>query len=83
MSDHEFSHPTHPDAKAIWPILVPLYQSLLNGRFELEAAYPRQSVLCGRMADAIREQLIEAELGLMNAHPERRVAHALKTRRAA
>ena len=79
-ANHEFSHPTHPDAEALWPVMVPLYQLLLNGCIDLEANFPRQANLCGRVADVFREQLIEAELGLLNAHPEKRVQHALKAR---
>ena len=76
---HEFSDPpTHPDAIALWPLLYPLYRSLLAARFDLEAWYPRQSILCGRMASALREQMMDAELGLLSASPEQRVARAAR-----
>jgi hypothetical protein len=78
-SGHDFSDPpTHPDAIALWPLLYPLYRSLLAARFDLEAWYPRQSNLCGRMASALREQMMDAELGLLNASPEQRVARAAR-----
>ena len=83
MAPHqEFQTPTHPDAIELWPVLFPLYQQLLNAHFDLETLFPRQSRLCHRIADALREQMIDAELGLLNAHPERRVQHALKARAA-
>ena len=46
--------------------------------FDLEAWYPRQSILCGRMASALREQMMDAELGLLSASPEQRVARAAR-----
>lgn len=80
--EHEFSRPTHPDAVATWPIEFPIYQSHLNAAFNLEAYDPGLAVFHRRMADAIRNRMIEAELGLMNAHPEQRVQHALRARAA-
>ena len=70
------SAPTHPDAEALWPILFPLFAALIAARFDLEACFPRQSRLCGRMASALYDQMIDAELGLLRASPEQRVAHA-------
>jgi hypothetical protein len=74
---HDFSDPpTHPDAIALWPLLYPLYRSLLAARFDLEAWYPRQSNLCGRMASALEDQMKDAELGMLRASPEQRIAQA-------
>lgn len=74
------SSPSHPDAKALWPILLKPYQDLLNAAFDLEAYFPRQAVLCKRMADGLRDQMVDAELGMLNASPERRVAKRSKAR---
>ena len=68
--------PSHPDAEAIWPVLYPLFAALIAARFDLEACFPRQSILCGRMASALEDQMKDAELGLLRASPEQRVAHA-------
>lgn len=74
----EFSQPEHPDALRIWPTLLPLYCELLQAEYLLRQDFPGQANLCGRMADALREQMIDAELGLLSATPEQRVKRALE-----
>jgi hypothetical protein len=81
MSLDEFiDPPTHPDAQRIWPILIFAFAELLDAGRELLPRFPRQANLCGRMASAIREQMIDAELGLLRASPEQRVTHQKKGR---
>ena len=77
---HEFENPSHPDAIALWPLLLPAYQQLLNLRFDLEASYPAQARYFHRMAEAVRQRMIDAELGLLEASPENRVQRALLAR---
>lgn len=74
VSDFE-APPTHPDAQRLWPILLFVYAELIDAGRELLPVFPRQANLCGRMASAIREQMIDAELGLLRASPEQRAAH--------
>lgn len=74
VSDFE-DPPTHPDAQRLWPILLFVYAELIDAGRELLPRFPRQANLCGRMASAIREQMIDAELGLLRASPEQRAAH--------
>lgn len=75
---HEFLEPpTHPDAQLLWPILLFAYDELLDTYSRLALLpFPRLANLFGRMAEAIRDQMIDAELGLLRASPEQRVAHA-------
>ena len=82
-SSHDFTDPTHPDAIDLWALYLPLYRHLLATKFELEAFHPKQARLVHRMADAICQQMIAAELGLLDGTPEQRTARNLELREAA
>lgn len=76
----EFGDPTHPDAQELWSVLMTLVSQLTAARFDVQDYYPKQGRLLQRMAEALRAQMIDAELGLLDATPEQRVAHALQKR---
>lgn len=79
MSVSDFEEPpTHPDAQRLWPVLLFVYAELIDAGRELLPVFPRQANLCGRMAEAIRGEMIDAELGILNASAERRAAFANK-----
>lgn len=78
---NDFQDPEHPVAIHLWPQLLPLYGALIMAERGLgETGFDRESNLCGRMAEAIREAMIDAELGLRKATPEQRVQHAEHSR---
>lgn len=80
---NDFSEPEHADAVALWPILLPLYGSHLMAERSLEhLGFEREANLCGRVAEALRNTMIDAELGLRKATPEQRVRHAEQAGRA-
>lgn len=76
---NDFDHPEHADAVTLWPILLPLYGSHLMAERSLEhLGFRREANLCGRVAEALRETMIDAELGLRKATPEQRAAYVEK-----
>ena len=78
---NDFHNPEHSDAVALWPILLPLYGSHLMAERSLEQlGFKREANLCGRVAEALREAMVDAELGLRKATPEQRVHHAEQAR---
>lgn len=77
-AEAEFQHPEHPDAIALWPVLFPVYDLLLFKAGVLTGIYPSTDRLLRRMANAIRDRMVDAELGLLDAYPERHVARALQ-----
>jgi hypothetical protein len=77
-AEAEFQHPEHPDAIALWPLLFPVYDLLLFKAGVLTGFYPSTDGLLRRMASAIRDQMVDAELGLLDAYPESHVARALR-----
>lgn len=80
---NDFDQPQHDDAVTLWPILLPLYGSHLMAERSLEhLGFRREANLCGRVAEALRETMIDAELGLRKATPEQRVQHAEEEREA-
>lgn len=80
VSDHEFQYPENPDAIALWPVLLPVYDLLLFKADVLEGFFPSTERLLRRMASAVRDQMVDADLGLLDASPERHVAHALSVK---
>jgi hypothetical protein len=76
----DFQCPEHPDSIALWPLLFPVYDLLLFTADVLNGCFPSTERLLRRMANAIRDQMVDAELGLLNAYPERHVAQALQVR---
>jgi hypothetical protein len=74
----DFQHPEHPDAIALWPVLFPVYDLLLFKAGVLTGIYPSTDRLLRRLASAIRDRMVDAELGLLDAYPERHVARALE-----
>ena len=79
-AEADFQHPEHPDAIALWPLLFPVYDLLLFTADVLMGCFPSTERLLRRMAGAIREQMVDAELGLLDASPERHVVRALQVR---
>lgn len=82
--DGEISYigePSHPDAIVLWPIALPVYRVLLEAAnaFGHDGLY-REAVLMARAAEALRNQMMDSELGLRKATPEQHVAHAEKAR---
>ena len=55
-----------------WPILLPLYELLSRASYELRDFPPCEARL-GRMADAVRDLIIDAELGMLGCSPEQRI----------
>lgn len=78
MNAYDFKDPTHEDAQYVWPVLRPAYVALLAAFFDLEQAYPRRAQICRRLAHEVRDVMIEAEVGMLNAAPEQKVAVAIQ-----
>ena len=76
----DFQHPEHPDAIALWPVLFPVYDLLLFKADVVLGYFPSMERLLRRMAGEIRDKMVDADLGLLDACPERHVAHALKAK---
>jgi hypothetical protein len=74
----DFQNPEHPDSVALWPVLLPVYDLLLFKADVLMGYFPSTERLLRRMASAIRDRMVDADLGLLNASPERHVAQALQ-----
>lgn len=76
----DFRNPEHSDAVKLWPILLPLYGAHLMAERSLEQlGFAREANLCGRVAEALRDTMIDAELGLRKATPEQRAAYEEST----
>ena len=76
----DFQHPEHPDAVALWPLLFAVYDLLLFTAGVLMGYFPSTERLLRRMASEIRDQMVDADLGLLDACPERHIARALQAR---
>lgn len=65
---------THPHAKIIWPFLVPVHADILVAQSQLQdfPPFPRRLT---RVSGMLRDLIIDAEFGVLNATPERYVAH--------
>lgn len=83
MNAFDFRDPAHDDAQLVWPILRPVYVALLAAFFDLEQAYPSQAQTCRRLAHEVRDLMIEAEVGVLNATPERKIDAAIREAGAA
>lgn len=63
--------PTHPDAIDLWPIVVPLIERLDLAGAEVGYYYPTLSIRFVRISDYLAELMVDAELGILSAVPER------------
>lgn len=79
-AEADFQHPEHPDAIALWPVLFPVYDLSLFSADVLKGYFPTTERLLRRMASAIRDQMVDADLGLLGACPEHYVSRALVVR---
>ena len=65
---------TNPDAIYLNEVLRPSFGSLIAARYDLEHPFPRQANLVARMVASLSDIIFDAEMGILNAHPEKRVA---------